>query len=150
MFCSKCGNQLNAQLNYCNRCGAPVSKNDSEMRDEESGGSSEIVGYIGGPGFISFIFVLLILVKNQVPEKALIMISLFYLATLFGICYLCLRQGKGALGKTAPEQRDSGGNFTPVVQLPAKDTNQLEEHREPASVTENTTRVFDKVPRTKN
>lgn len=147
MFCSKCGNQLSAQLNYCNRCGTPVNKLDSETRVGVSGKLSESLVYIAVFGFVGFIFMILILIKNQVPEKALIMLSLFYLATLFGICALILQHVKTAFGKSEPEKNDAQ-DFVPLVQLPAKNTNQLDEYHEPAiSVTEETTRNFDKVPR---
>lgn len=150
MFCSKCGNQLSAELNYCNKCGTAINKIDSETRSSASGNFSEALGYIGGFGFIGFIFLVLILVKSQVPEKTLTLISLFYLAALFGVCYLIIQQGKSPIGKSEPEKSEPQ-NFVPLVELPAKDTNQLNEYREPAiTVTEETTRNFDKVPRREN
>ena len=150
MFCSKCGNQLSAALNYCNRCGTPVNKTDPEMRGSGSGKFPEALVYICVFGFVGFIFMILLLVKNQVPEKVLILLSFFYLATLFGICALILQHGKNMLGKAEPDQNDAQ-DFVPLVQLPAKNTNQLNEYREPAiTVTEETTRNFDKVPRREN
>jgi hypothetical protein len=38
-------------------------------------------------------------------------------------------------------------NAEPLVQLPPKSTNQLDEFREPASVIDSTTRTLDKIPR---
>lgn len=146
MFCSNCGNQLGAGLNYCNRCGKALSKIDSEARIAVSGNVSEALAYVGGGGFACFIFIVLILVKNQVPEKTLITISFFYLATLFGICYLILQHVKSTFGKSIPEKHDLS-DTVPAVQLPAKNTNQLNEYQEPAiSVTEETTRNFEKIP----
>lgn len=146
MFCSNCGNQLNAGLNYCNRCGTQISKADSETNKSITKGFSEALGYIGGFGFISFIFVVLILVKNAVPEKALITISFFYLAALFGVCFLVSQQIKSISGKSGAEKKDTQ-DYLPPNELSAKNTVQLEEHFEPAvSVTEQTTRNFEKVP----
>ena len=147
MFCSKCGNQLSVELNYCNRCGTPVNKLDSKALTGNSGKFPESLVYIVVFGFVGFIFMILLLVKNQVPEKVLILLSFFYLATLFGICALNLQHGKNMLGKTEPDQSEAQ-DFAPLVELPAKSTNQLNEYRQPAiTVTEETTRNFDKVPR---
>jgi uncharacterized membrane protein YvbJ len=144
MFCSSCGNQLNAGLNYCNRCGSAIARNDSDARS--SGNFSESLAYVGGGGFVCFIFVLLILVKNQVPPDTVTKIAFIYLATLFGICYLILRHVKTSLEKPALEQRDVQ-EFIPAVQLPPKTTNQLNEYQQPATtVTEETTRNFEKIP----
>ncbi len=146
MFCSKCGNQLNAGLNYCNRCGTAVNKIDSETRSSDPAKISESLPYIGVFGFVGFIFMILMLLKNQVPEKTLILLSFFYLATLFGIFFLILQHVKSSRGKNEFEKSDAQ-DFVPLVQLPAKNTNQLNEYHEPAiSVTEETTRNFGKIP----
>lgn len=145
MFCSSCGNQLTAGLNYCNRCGTPVSRTGTDAQAQISGSFSESLPYVGGGGFVCFIFVLLILVKNQIPPDTVTKIAFIYLATLFGICYLILRHGKTSPEKPALEQR-AVQDFVPAVQLPPKTTNQLEEYREPAiTVTEETTRNFEKI-----
>jgi uncharacterized membrane protein YvbJ len=150
MFCSKCGNQLSAGLNYCNRCGTPVNKIDAETRIGASAKITEALPYIGVFGFAGFIFLIVILLKNQVPEKVLILLSLFYLATLFGICFSILQSSNNSIGKSESAKNDSP-DFVPLVELPAKNTNQLHEYREPAiSVTEETTRNFEKVPRREN
>lgn len=144
MFCSSCGNQLNAGLNYCNRCGKPVARNDADTR--AAGNFSESLSYVGGGGFACFIFVVLIMVKNQVPPDTVFKIAFLYLATLFSICYMILRQVKTSTEKPALEQRDAQ-EFVPAVQLPPKTTNQLNEYQQPTiSVTEETTRNFEKVP----
>ncbi len=145
MFCSNCGNQINAGLNYCNRCGTQISKDDSESQKSITKNFSEALIYISVFGFIGFVFVVLFLVKNAVPENALIFVSLFYLATLFGICFLVVKHIKSLSGKTAAEKNDVQ-EYLPPNRISAKNTVQLEEHFEPAiSVTEETTRNFEKV-----
>ncbi|MDQ3798080.1 MAG: hypothetical protein M3384_01395 [Acidobacteriota bacterium] len=159
MFCSNCGSGgINPELNYCNRCGAKVSKPEAGAGKSVSENLSSALGYIGGFGFLGFIFVIIALVKNDVPVRALVAVSLFYLAALFGICYLILQQisassNSAASGKLPaaliPDLRD---NFQAGQQLNPADTAQLESPREPASdaaasasVTENTTKTLDEV-----
>ena len=150
MFCSKCGNRLSAELNFCNRCGTAVNKTGSETRDANSGKLLESLPYIGVFGFVGFVFMVVMLLKNQAPEKILILLSFFYLATLFGIFFLILQHAKNSSGKNAPDKSDER-DFVPLVELPAKNTNQLNEYRQPAiTVTEETTRNFDKIPRREN
>jgi hypothetical protein len=144
MYCSNCGSQIKPELNYCSRCGTKVAKNDAE-NSSMAENLSAALGYIGGFGLIGFIFVALVLVKNGVPANALAAISFFYLATLFGICFLILRQTANFSGKTSAKNKDFHNNFQ-AEQLGAATTAQLDAPREPvASVTEKTTRTLDEV-----
>ncbi len=145
MYCSTCGTLINAELNFCNRCGTKVSKIDLEIQKAVAENLSSAVGYIGGFGFLGFIFVTLILVKNGVPAVALTAISLFYLAALFGVCYLIIQRTSSLSGNPAPAKNDFQDNFQPE-QLNSVNTAQLESApREPAmSVTDTTTRTLDK------
>lgn len=148
MFCANCGSQIKTELNYCNRCGAKVSNPDAETQKSIAENLSSAVSYTGGFGFVGFIFVVLILVKNGMGDKALIPIAFFYLAALFGICFLIIHQIKNLAGKPSPKQVESYGNFQSTEQqLNPANTAQLESPREHvgASVTENTTRTFDEV-----
>ena len=145
MYCANCGVQINQELNYCNHCGAKVSKVELETRKTIAENLSSSLGYIGGFGMFGFIFVVLVLVKNGVHPTALTFISLFYLASLFGICFLILRQTAGFSKKSLPENKKTQPGFQ-TGQLNSANTARLEEHREPViSVTENTTRTLDKV-----
>ena len=47
---------------------------------------------------------------------------------------------------TRASDRDRAPKREPLVQLPPRTTAQLEEYRQPASVTDSTTRTLDKVP----
>jgi hypothetical protein len=147
MYCANCGSRIKPELNYCNRCGAKVSARETEMQKSIAENLSGAVGYIGGFGLVGFIFVVLVLVKNGVAEKALIPISFFYLAALFGICFLIIRQIKNLAGRPLHKQLEPDGSFQTAEQLSPANTAQLEAPREPlgASVTENTTRTFDEV-----
>lgn len=87
MYCAVCGTLISTELNFYNRCGTKVSKVDLEIQKTVTENLSSALGYIGGFGFLGFIFVIYILVKNDVPAIALTAISLFYLTALFGVCY---------------------------------------------------------------
>lgn len=150
MFCSNCGGQINSGLNFCNRCGTKVSKADTDLQKSVSENLASSLGYIGGSGLFSFIFVALVLVKFAVPEKALILVSLFYLGALFGICYLIVQQIKSSSEKAALKSIDLQSGLQ-INELAAAQTAQLEEAKQtPVSVTENTTRNLEKIPRTQN
>jgi uncharacterized membrane protein YvbJ len=146
MFCSNCGSQIQTELNFCSRCGTKVSKIDSETQKSVADNLSSSLGYIGGFGLLSFIFLALILVKNGVPEKALILISLAYLAALFGICSLILQQIRRSAEKSTPKASNLSNDFQ-INQIGAASTARLEEAKQmPISITENTTRNFEKIP----
>jgi hypothetical protein len=145
MYCSICGAQVKAELNYCSRCGAKLFKADSE-ESRVSETLSGSLGYIGGFGLVGFIFVALVLVKNNVPANVLAAISFFYLAALFGICYLILQQIRISTRKS---EAASFIDFPADSQIgEARTTAQLEEPKAmPISVTENTTKTLDKALR---
>ena len=142
MYCSGCGIPIQDDLNYCNRCGSKVPKSDTTSIAEIL---SQSVAYVGGFGLLGFIFVLLVMVKKGVEMNALIPISFFYLAALFGICFLLIRQAAVFTGKstsTKPAEKDAS---QPTYLRPVT-TAQLEgPDYEPISVTEQTTRTLDKV-----
>lgn len=145
MFCSNCGSQVKPELNYCSRCGMRVAKNDSEAQKTIAENLSAAVGYIGGFGLLGFIFVVLILVKSGVHPTALTFISLFYLAALFGICTLILRQLKNLPGKAGAEKTDFQNDFQ-NERFDSPDTARLDAPREPfISATETTTNTLDEV-----
>ena len=115
-----------------------------------AGNLSGSLGFIGGFGLLSFIFVVLVLVKNSVGEKALIMISLAYLGALFGICSLILQQIRRSAEKSAPKANDLTNDLQ-INQIGAASTARLEEAKHaPISITENTTRNFEKIPLKEN
>jgi hypothetical protein len=156
VFCSNCGTGgLNPELNYCNRCGAKVSAAaEARAGKSVSENLSSALAYIGGFGFLGFIFVVVALVKNDVPVKALVAVSLFYLGALFGVCYLILQQISASSdsavssGKLSAPVHDSRGDFQTNEQLNPANTARLESPREPAnaaSITENTTKTLDEV-----
>lgn len=150
MYCSGCGNEIKSGLNYCSRCGARVDK------IEKSGGdNSGAVPYLsittgfvalGGLG-LTFGLIALLLDRNVLPPVVVIL-ALAFLCAVFGISFMLIQQ---ISRMTKSASNDKNLDTPNLVQLGAINTAQLEEYRQPAaSVTENTTRTFDKIPLRKN
>ena len=103
MYCSACGSQIQNELNYCNRCGAKVSGGDPELQKSVAGLLTSVMGAIGCIGLVAFIFVVYLVSGSGGEVRILIPISFFYLATIFGICYLLLRQVSELTGQIQSE-----------------------------------------------
>lgn len=146
MYCSGCGTKLQVDLNYCNRCGQRVAGDSEKASVAESLSSS--LGYVGGFGFLSFVFVVIALVKNGVVGSQLVMIALFYFAALFAICFLILRQtelfSKGVRSRRSADLPDGENS---QYSAPAPTTSRLRELNQPGigSVIDETTRTLDEV-----
>ena len=144
MFCSACGTEIQPGLSYCNRCGkraGEVSSFASRPRTPLA-----VAGNIAGVGFVSFIFVMLVLVLNGVLGSNLVGITFFYFLGLFSLCLIFLRQSR-LESRSAPEVaiQESRPYIKPAT------TAQLPEPAErPASVTEHTTRTLDHLPLDRN
>lgn len=141
MYCTSCGTQLDATLNFCNRCGKPVPKPASQsIADQLAQG----VSYVGGFGLLGFIFVAVVLLQRGVGIEALIPISFFYLAALVAICWLML---KYSAQMSRPQTlQEKPAESEPANYLSPLTTAQLDEARQqPASVVEQTTRALDEV-----
>lgn len=141
MFCAGCGTQIQSGLNYCSRCGRRVAE------DAKTGIGHNprlIAAYTSGVGFICYILVVRMLSKGGLPPDMFLPITFFYFAALFGICFMILRQPKTAVDMST--RSDSLPNEQQAYLHPVT-TAQLDEgFREPASVTDHTTRTLDKVP----
>lgn len=138
MYCSACGTQLQQGLVFCSRCGKRAEEFGVDTNRHRSSPVAA-AGSTAGVGFVAFIFVMLVLVKNGVVGNDLIPITFVYFAALFGLCFMFLRQGRQAAAIREPS---IGGQqyLKPVTtaQLP-------EANDRPASVTEHTTRTLDQV-----
>ena len=150
MFCAACGSAINDKLNYCKNCGAKIIKEEEETPSSMMNHLLTSLAWMGLGGFGILIGLVSVLLKNGFDHKGIMFIAVAYIAALTGICYMLLSQ----LPKLIDAKLNRKNETTAPVesyqppQLFAKNTAQLEEHREPASVTEQTTRTFDKMPRT--
>lgn len=147
MFCATCGTEVSDALNYCKNCGARIAKEN----DEPTSMLNQLLTtltfvLIGGLGILVGLSVALL--KHGVDEKAVAIIAVFYLASLTAIAYMLL----GQLPKIVNAKLNAPPKQTPEAyqppQLAPKSTAQLEEPKFPVmSVTDVTTRNFEKVPR---
>lgn len=147
MYCERCGKQIDEALNFCNSCGAQLRKEKSEQQSVlNTLITALIVVSTAGLGVLVGLMAIL-LDKLQNPEPAFIF-ALFYLATLFGIAFMIMRQISKLIDanlKGKEIEIDSKRREEPLVQLPPRTTAQLEEYREPASITDSTTRTLDEI-----
>ncbi len=141
MYCSTCAAEIKIGLNYCSRCGARVDKlatveKSSRALGVLSAGTSFVV--LGGLGMT--VGLIAILLKSGVVIEAVVMLALAFLATVFGISFLMIRQISQMTNNSQTSQKNGFEN----PQLNPANTAQLEEPRQPArSVTENTTRTLE-------
>ncbi len=137
MFCAGCGSQIQSGLNYCSRCGRRVAE---EGKWSSARSPNVVAGNTAGVGFVSYIFVLLIMSKTGVEPNMFIPVTFIYFAALFGMCFMFLRQGFVSPRNLPDAERSEPAYIQPVT------TAQLGEPIDrPASVTENTTRTLDSV-----
>lgn len=146
MYCSACGGSISEKLNYCKNCGAKI------IKDEETTPQSMMDNLLTGLTFIALgglgilIGLVAVLLKNGFDQKGVMVIAIFYLAALFGICYMLLSHLPKLIDAKLQQKKETPESYQPP-QLSAKTTAQLEEARESfiGSVTDSTTRNFDKV-----
>jgi len=150
MYCERCGKQIDNALNFCNACGAQLKKEKGERQSVLNMMITALI-VVCTAGLGVLVGLMAILLNNLPNPEPAFVFAVVYLATLFGIVFLIMRQVSKLIdanlkGKDAdflsPRRRDE----QPLVQLPPKTTAQLEEQRQPASVIENTTRTLDEVP----
>ena len=145
MYCERCGNQIDESLNYCNSCGTQLRQGSPPPR-------SLTTSLIGATActVIFGLLILAILLGNLLgrvtrPEP-LFVFGMIYLIVLFGIAYQMIKQVSKLIDGELKYREFPRRTSPPAVQLPPRSTNQLEEFREPASVTDHTTRTLDEVP----
>ena len=134
MYCSTCGTPLDTKLNYCNRCGGRIEKLATAQNTTSLQNLSMGAGFIALGGLGLTVGLIGILLKNNVVIEAIVILAMCFLATVFGITFLMIRQLSKMTISASGEQISEKPN-------PA----QLEEYRQPAqSVTEHTTRTLEK------
>lgn len=142
MYCSTCGSLINNELNYCNRCGARVDKLATvEKSSSVLGLFSAATAFVGLGGLGLTVGLITILLNFSVRSEVVVMLAAAFLATVFGISFLMIRQISQMTNLPLNSKKNSSDN----AQLNSPTTAQLGEYREPGlSVTENTTRTLKK------
>ena len=142
MFCSSCGKQIDDSLKFCNGCGTRIKN------DEDSPLNSLIVALIViGTAGLGILVGLAAVLLDKIPNFGPVLIfGVIYLAVWFGVCFMIMRQITKLIDADLGRRRlpDTENNF---AELPPRSTNPLDGFREPASVTDQTTRTLDKIPR---
>ena len=136
---------LPSKLKYCKNCGVKLVKED----DKDTAGSildnlltALCVIVLGGLGIL--IGLVAVLLDKSVNHEAVVIIAITYLVALFGVCFMILSQVPKLINAKLNKIPERSEMISPA-QISAKNTAQLEEHREPVmSVTENTTRMLEK------
>ena len=141
MYCATCGSLLNQELNYCNRCGARVDKLAIVGDSSATGYLSMATGFVGLGGLGLTVGLIAMLLKNGVVIEAVVMLALAFIAAVFGMTFMMIRQISQMSNTSQPSSKTVFENS----QLNSPNTAQLPEHREfVSSVTENTTRTLEK------
>jgi len=143
MYCERCGKTIDEGLNYCNNCGVQLRRESPPPK--LAGVMIASLAFITIVGLIVLAALLIgLLDRMGAKPEPLFAFAAVYLATLFGICFMIMRQVSKLIdadlrSRVFPQRTTP----TPDVQLPPRSTNQLEEFREPASVTDHTTRTLE-------
>ena len=146
MCCERCGKQIDESLNYCNACGA-------QLRREPAPSQRSLVAFLAASlsstvivGLIVLAWLLVTLLDRVNRTEPVFVFAMVYLLVLFGICFLIMRQVSKVIDADLRTRELPPRVPSQLVQLPPRSTNQLEEFREPDSVTDHTTRTLDPIP----
>jgi hypothetical protein len=149
MYCSNCGNPVNDKLKYCNGCGDRLAK-----EEDKHGTPGKMLDNILTTIFLVVMFGLGILVglvavllDKGTKTEVVTTIVVAYLAAVFGICFMLLRQVPKLVDAKLNRNTSTSSDFVPAQQLKPRTTAQLEEYQQPImSVTEHTTRTLEEIP----
>ncbi len=153
MFCPNCGTNTSKNLKFCKNCGERLTKAEIDT----DGTPGKMLNKILTALFLIVMFAMGILVGlvavllgHEVKTEVVVMITLGYLAAIFGICVTLVRQVPKLIDARLKGWGDSTGTFEPQ-QLNPPITAQLNEYRQPVmSVTDHTTRTLDELPLKRN
>ena len=148
MYCQTCGNEIAVELNYCNRCGANLSLVTTTLVPAPP--VKLVVPSIVLGAIIIFSLGMIVsgaaqLANSGMPAIAIVAMVLFCTATLFGCTAMMVRFWTNLI-KLQREPLTTVQQPRPVVER--QKVQQLPPRLEAVpSVTEHTTRTFDRVYR---
>ena len=148
MYCSNCGNAVTTDLKFCKNCGDRLAK-----EEDKDGTPGKMLDNILTTLFLVVMFGLGILVglvavllDKNIQTQVVVLIVIAYLGAIFGICYTLLSQVPKLIDAKLKRSSTVTETTSEPQYLRPASTAQLGEYREPASVTEHTTRTLDEVP----
>lgn len=151
MKCANCGRQVNENFSYCNGCGAKLSKDGEQTVNHVAASLSSSLGYIGGFGLAFLVGLVAIMLNKNIAPQVLIIIAAAYLTTLFGICFMIIKQISNlSATKTGQNSDTPEDHQTSKLKMPDAAPQLDEAHQPFISITEHTTRTLDKVPANEN
>ena len=146
MYCPKCGVTVTSNLKYCKNCGerlfAEADKDGTPGKMLDNILTTLFLVVMFGLGIL--VGLVAVLLGSGVEPKFVFMISIAYLAGVFGICFTLLTQVPKLIDAKL-NARVQSSETVPAIQLPPVTTAQLEGYREPASVTDHTTHTLEEV-----
>ena len=145
MYCSKCASPINDTLKYCKNCGVKLVKDDGDTPKSILDNLLTTLCFVVIFGLGILVGLVAVLLEKGTNPSAVAVISVFYLATLAAVSYLLLSQLPKVIDASLNKNLERT-EIAPPVMLASPTTAQLKEHREPLSVTEHTTRNFEKIP----
>lgn len=149
MHCSRCGNAITDDLNFCSKCGERVNKNElaesSKKQSEMLDNLAIALICVGGGGMLFLVGLVAVLLDKTIPTQLMVLIIAMYIAAWLVICLKLLGQISKLVDANLAERKAGLAEPSAANFLPPRSTAQLDEYREPASVTEPTTRTLDEV-----
>ncbi len=144
MYCERCGKQIDDSLNFCNSCGAQIKKDGESGKSIISSLTNALISVVvvGLGVLVGLIAILMDKVERIEPIFAF---AVVYLLIILAISFLIMRQISRVINADL-ESKKMQLETRQAAHLPLRSTNQLEDFREPASVTDHTTRTLDKIP----
>lgn len=144
MYCAKCGSQVNQGLNYCNACGAKLTKEEA-VKDEANQTLTHLIAGLvvfGGAGFLFLIGLIAVLFEKSANPGFMGLIIGLYLFIVASVSFALLR----LIYRVVNDQLDTRKEEKRAAQLNTAEALQLEAPRQPAvSVTDRTTRTLEEV-----
>lgn len=155
MYCPSCGLQQTQELRYCPRCGANLAPASQERPPSLVGpiwavSVAATLVTVLGLGFV-FFFAMTLITRNIQLNGSLVLLISFFLLVVMVIAGLLVRQ----LSRLLSFYQKTGAQAAPKLEpgkneLPGREAPRLEAMGEPSlSVTEQTTRTFEPVPKGK-
>jgi hypothetical protein len=152
MYCSSCGSAVTPGLSYCNRCGAELSSKKSGSAKGAQLSESLVWAIVAvSVGGLALIIGLMAVMKHELhfDNQLILLLSLLSFLLLLAAEGVFIWFLFNSVRQARLRERETGD----VTKLRGSPTKELDEARErflnePAlSVTEQTTRTFDPVPR---